>query len=61
MVVSIFFFYMCITISWTLDMRGGNSLELSLTSSFLTLAHRQMTVPGTVVGKPRREADLRVG
>lgn len=35
-----FFFNICITISWTLDVRSGENMESRLTSSFLTLAHR---------------------
>ena len=46
-----------VTISWTLDIRSRDNMELRLTSSFLTLAHGLITVPGSTVLKPKKKVD----
>jgi len=51
------FLKLYITISWTLDVRSRDNMELRLTSSFLTLAHRLITVPGTTSLKSKKKVD----
>ena len=46
-----------ITISWTLDVKSGDNMELRLASSYLTLAHRLIIVPGTTILKAKKEVD----